>query len=52
MASFEEHLKRVASEFSDIELTEEVKRTVMASCDVRGILESWGVQPILVHGKE
>ena len=42
MASFEEHLKRVASEFSDIELTEEVKRTVMASCDVRGILVSWG----------
>lgn len=52
MASFEEHLKRAVSDISDIELTDEVKRTVMASCDVRGILESWGVQPILVHGKE
>ena len=46
MASFEEHLKRAVSEISGIELTDEVKRTVMASCDVRGILESWGVQPI------
>jgi len=31
----------------DIELTESVKRMVMSTCNVRQILESWGVQPTL-----
>ncbi len=31
----------------DIELTENVKRMVMAACNVRQVLESWGVQPTL-----
>lgn len=50
MRSFLEHAEqtrtRPGSGF-DIEVTEEVKRSVMASCDVRGILEKWGVQPTL-----
>lgn len=38
--------------FSDIELTDEIKRMVMSSCDVRGILESWNVRPVLIHGNQ
>ena len=54
MGSFENHL-RMACESSasqDIELTDELKRMVMSSCDVRGILESWNVHPMLVHGNQ
>lgn len=53
MSSFESHLKRVVERDSreDVELTDEIKRMVMASCDVRGILESWGVRPML-SGRE
>lgn len=53
MSSFESHLRSaVARDIEDVELTEEVKQMVMASCDVRGILESWNVHPVLVHGNE
>ena len=52
MASFEEHIRKAASSISDVELTEELKRTVMASCDVRSILESWNVHPMHVHGNQ
>ena len=36
----------------DIELTDELKRMVMSACDVRGILESWNVRPVLIHGNQ
>ena len=31
----------------DVALTDAMKRMVMASCNVRQVLESWGVQPVL-----
>lgn len=31
----------------DIELTESIKRMVMSTCNVRQVLESWGVRPTL-----
>ena len=54
MGNFESHLKKACETaiHSDIELTDELKRMVMASCDVRGILESWNVHPVLVHGTQ
>ena len=52
---FLEHAGRVnanpASQ-ADVELTDELKRMVMSSCNVRGILESWGVHPVLIHGNQ
>jgi len=42
----EDTIRRLGA-VSDIEVTEEVKRSVMALCDVRGFLEKWGVQPTL-----
>jgi hypothetical protein len=36
----------------DIELTEEIKRMVMNSCNVRSILESWNVRPVLINNKQ
>ena len=47
-----ENIKSNPASFNDIELTEELKRMVMSSCDVRSILESWGVHPILIHGNQ
>jgi hypothetical protein len=38
--------------YEDIELTDELKRMVMSACDVRGILESWNVRPVLIHGNQ
>lgn len=49
-----DHFGKVSSrsdEWKDVVLTDEMKRMVMASCDVRGILESWGVHPVL-SGRE
>jgi 5S rRNA maturation endonuclease (ribonuclease M5) len=47
---YEETSKKIQQ--SDIELTDELKRMVMSSCDVRGILESWNVRPMLIHGNQ
>lgn len=54
MGIFEDHLRRAQEDAikPDIELTDELKRMVMASCDVRGILESWNVRPMLIHGNQ
>lgn len=47
---FEETSKKIQK--PDIELTDEIKRMVMSSCDVRSILESWNVRPVLIHGNQ
>lgn len=49
MGSFESHLRKVVDgmQNADVELTDDLKKMVMASCDVRGILESWNVRPVL-----
>lgn len=49
MGSFENHLRKVVDgmQKADVELTDDLKKMVMASCDVRGILESWNVRPVL-----
>lgn len=46
-----EHYDKINTQL-DIVLTEDIKRMVMNSCDVRSILESWDVHPVLVHGKQ
>ena len=53
---FLEHMERAASRLSDsqhedIEVTDDLKRMVMANCNVRGVLESWGVRPVLSGGQ-
>ncbi len=53
--SFLQHIEKIKSNPAsreDMELTEELKRMVMATCNVRVILESWGVRPVLVHGNQ
>lgn len=52
MGTFENHLRKACESITDVELTDELKRMVMASCDVRSILESWNVHPVLVHGNQ
>ena len=54
MGAFENHLRKACEDIvrQDVELTDELKRMVMSSCDVRGILESWNVRPMLVHGNQ
>lgn len=59
MGNFENHLRKVCNDIEneevqheDVELTDELKRMVMASCDVRGILESWNVRPVLIRGNQ
>lgn len=49
MGSFESHLRKIADgmQKADVELTEDLKKMVMASCDIRGILKSWNVRPVL-----
>lgn len=47
---FEETSKKIQK--PDIELTDEIKRMVMSSCDVHSILESWNVRPVLIHGNQ
>ena len=39
-------------QINDVELTDEVKRAVMSSCNVRSILESWGCNPVLGRNNE
>ena len=46
------HLERSAKHLEehawhDVEVTDELKRMVMANCNVRGILESWNVRPVM-----
>lgn len=49
---FNEHARYVSSHQSpDIEVTEDLKRMVMATCNVRAILESWHVCPQLHNGQ-
>lgn len=44
---FEKIKDKIPEHNSDIELTEDLKRCVMSSIDVKGILESWNVSPVL-----
>lgn len=48
MSALSEHYEKIKD---DIELTEDIKKSVMASVNVQSILTSWNVKPVLRNGQ-
>ena len=48
----EDDFRQSFEQVNDVELTDDIKRAVMSSCNVRSILENWGCRPVLGRNNE